>query len=258
MFIMLFSLMNYSRITLCALLLSALLSASAEDLPDIQLRGILDLGSDQAFSLTNQAATEGNWFRVGQSFNGYRLQSFDKENKVLTVENGDEKIQLRIAIAEEPLAEDVSSFEERLTKASNIMNLMNFEKMINESMEVQQGAISEMMRQQMSTMGEEIDEEFIQFQSKTFKEMYDEIDWEPIKQGMSEAYAEVFTKDELVGISNFYSTPAGRATIEKMPDIQQKTMQVMIPPMMKASENMQEKISDFFEDRSEASPINPQ
>ncbi|MGJ8651064.1 MAG: DUF2059 domain-containing protein [Opitutaceae bacterium] len=67
---------------------------------------------------------------------------------------------------------------------------------------------------------------------------------------MSKAYAEVFTKDELGSISNFYATPAGQATIQKQPALQQKTMEIMMPSIMTASQSMQKKMMDFYKQRA--------
>ncbi len=247
---------NYP-ILLIAVLFAGIFSASAEETPDIQLRGILDIGSERAFSLSNKAGSKSNWSRIGQSFNGYLLQAFDMDNKVLTVENGGEKIQLTLVAAVEA-TEATGTFEERLAEAARVMHLMNFDTMMEETIAVQEESMSDMLRQQLSSIGAELDEEYIQFQSKVFGEMFDEIDWEPIKQGMSEVYAEVFTKDELMGMSHFYTTPAGKASIEKMPEVQQKTLQVMMPPMMKASENMAKKFEQFYKDREEASQEAPE
>lgn len=82
--------------------------------------------------------------------------------------------------------------------------------------------------------------------------MFSEIDWDPIKEGMTTAYAEVFTKEELRGVADFYATPAGKASIEKQPELQQKTMTIMMPAIMEASQSMQKKMMDFMKQRQEA------
>jgi len=83
-------------------------------------------------------------------------------------------------------------------------------------------------------------------------DMFEEINWEPIKPGMSQAYADVFTQDELSSISSFYATPAGQATLTKQPELQEKTMQIMLPAIMSAAESMQNKMMEFHTDRQAA------
>lgn len=237
-----------SSILASTLILSS--SVFAADKSDFFLRGILDLDQNRAFSLTNEGGESSGWIKIGQSFNGYTLAEFDSEARVLVLESGDERIELSMAGASEtPNAEGTAA--ERLAEAERMMNLMNFEKMIDETLDAQMDAMSSMMSQQMERLGQ-TNEEFAKFQNKIMREMFDEIDWEPIEKGMTQAYAEVFTKDELEGMSHFYTTPAGQATIKKMPEIQQKTMQVMMPAIMESSQNMQAKMMQYMQNKREA------
>ena len=235
------------------LLLFALLSTSsgfAEEAPDFFLRGILDLDQNRAFSLTNESGESSGWIKIGQSFNGYKLTEFDSEARTLTLVNGDAQIELSMAGASASSNAEGTPAE-RLAEAERMMNMMNFEQMINDTLDGQMEAMSSMMAQQMAKLGQN-DEELLKFQSKLMREMFDEIDWKPIQAGMTQAYAEVFTKDELSGMTNFYTTPAGQATITKMPEIQQKTMQVMMPAIMESSQKMQTKMIEYMQNKRAA------
>jgi hypothetical protein len=55
-----------------------------------------------------------------------------------------------------------------------------------------------------------------------------------LQDDIAGVYSQVFTKDELNGIADFYDTPSGQALLDKQPQIQQKMMQVMMPRMMQA------------------------
>ncbi len=224
---------------------SSLLLADVDH--DILLRGILKLGDNQAFSISTKGGTESQWLKVGQSFNGYTIEAFDEKTEMLTIRKGTETFEIGMTGAE--LSEASGTPEERLAEAQKIMQLLNFEKMINDTMDGQMKAMTDMMRQQMQQMGQEVDEELMEFQGKAMQRMFEDIDWEPIEKGMAEVYANVFTKEELKGVSSFYTTPAGQATIEKMPEIQAKSMQVMMPAIMQASQKMQQEMMQYMQER---------
>ncbi|MGJ8654281.1 MAG: DUF2059 domain-containing protein [Opitutaceae bacterium] len=226
------------------------LCAQAEENSTILLRGLLDLGSSQMFSLSTSDGGSSTWVKIGQSYKEHKLVSFDAEAQALTLDHNGEKVTLTLAAAE--IAENAEgTMEERLSEAETLMTMMNFEKMMDETMDAQMKAMSDMMRKQMSAGGS-VDEELLDFQTKAMAEMFEAIDWEPIKNGMSKAYAETFTKDELSSITSFYATPAGQATIAKQPAIQEKTMTLMMPAIMEASQTMQQKMMQFYQDRKAA------
>lgn len=226
------------------------LCAQAEDNSKVLLRGLLDLGSSQMFSLSTADGGSSSWVKIGQSFKDHKVVSFDADAQALTLDHNGEAVTITLAAAE--LTENAEgTMAERLTEAENIMAMMNFEKMMDETMDAQMKAMSDMMRKQMAAGGA-VDEELLDFQTKAMAEMFDGIDWDPIKTGMSQAYAETFTKDELSSIASFYATPAGQATIERQPAIQEKTMTLMMPAIMEASQKMQKKMMKFYTDREAA------
>lgn len=242
--------MKSNLVLLVSLLYLLPLGARADEAPEILLRGILKLNGNQAFSISDTAGHESKWLRIGQSFADYTLTSFEEATEVLTVQKGDQQFELSIAGSETPL-EPSGDFGERLAEAQRIMDLMQFDKMMEDTMAAQMDGMGDMMRQQMSQMGQSVDEAFVDFYSQAMTRMFDGIDWQPIKEGMSAAYAEIFTKSELQGMANFYSTPAGQATLKKTPEIQQKTMQVMMPAILQGSRKLQKELGEFMQKREQ-------
>lgn len=238
------------RTTLALLLSLNLASAQSEDAPSLLLRGVLDLGTSQSFSLSTDDGVASKWVKIGQTFKEHKVVAFDSTTQVLTLEHNGETVTLSLAAAQEGSGE-AGDMASRLAEAKNIMELMNFEDMMDKTIQAQMKAMSDMMRKQMSAGGQ-VDEELVAFQSKAMAEMFDEIDWAPIKEGMSQAYAEVFTQDELGSISNFYATPAGQATLVKQPELQEKTMKLMMPALMGAAQSMQKKMMTFRRERAAA------
>lgn len=238
------------RISLALFLSIYLLSAETAEKPRLLLRGVLDLGKTQLFSLSTDDAVASKWIKVGQTFKDHKVVSFDPDSQILTLEHEDGTIELSLTAAQEGPGNE-GDMESRLAEAKHILSLIDFEDMMDKTISAQMDAMAEMMTKQMQAQGG-VDEGLIAFQQKAMKEMFDEIDWEPIKEGMSQAYAEVFTQDELTSISAFYATPAGEATLTKQPELQQKTMKIMMPSIMKASMSMQQKMMKYMQERKAA------
>jgi hypothetical protein len=77
-------------------------------------------------------------------------------------------------------------------------------------------------------------------QKKVQDALYAAMDPATMKEDFAQIYSDVFTKEELAGIADFYDTPSGQAMISKMPEIQQKTMQVIMPRVMQAMAQVQQ------------------
>ena len=209
------------------------------------------MGDTQAFSITDSVGSGGGWLKIGQSFRAYELSEYDSETETLTLVRDGREFEISLAGSKASPA-DPGSMDERMKEAGRLMELMNFEKMIDDSLEAQMNAMSDILRRQLAQASPDgkTDEEPIEFQAKAMRSMFSEIDWAPIEAGLTEAYAEVFSQEELAGMANFYTTPAGQASIEKMPEIQRKSMEVMMPAIMQASNKMQQEMTAFMKERT--------
>jgi hypothetical protein len=61
-------------------------------------------------------------------------------------------------------------------------------------------------------------------QQKIFDVVGAKMSWEKLKPAFVQIYSEVYTDEELDGILAFYRSPAGRAMIEKTPQLMTRTM----------------------------------
>ncbi len=68
------------------------------------------------------------------------------------------------------------------------------------------------------------------------------------KPALAKVYTDTYTEDELDGILAFYKSPAGKAFIQKMPEVMQRSMPVMMqmigdlqPELKKMMDEMKEK-----------------
>lgn len=61
----------------------------------------------------------------------------------------------------------------------------------------------------------------------------EEMDWDKLKPEYAQLYMETFTQEEVDGLLAFYRSPAGRAMIEKMPLLMNKSLQLSQVHMQK-------------------------
>jgi hypothetical protein len=117
---------------------------------------------------------------------------------------------------------------------------MRFEDMIGKSIEAQQKAMAKAMGQMGGRdMPDAEKARMAEFQAKVMKVMLDEMDLPGMRQDMAKAMAEIYTAEEIRAQSAFYSTPAGKATLDKQPQLQSRITELMMPRMMKAMPKIQ-------------------
>lgn len=80
--------------------------------------------------------------------------------------------------------------------------------------------------------------------------MKEEISWQKVKPLYVQLYRETFVQSEVDGMLAFYATPAGKAVIEKMPIVMQKSMalsqsmfQSIMPKMKTALEDVLKEVN---------------
>jgi hypothetical protein len=65
-------------------------------------------------------------------------------------------------------------------------------------------------------------------------------------------YSNVFTKDQLAGLGDFYDSPAGQAFTDKQPEIQQQMQQVIMPRIMAVMPQLQTLARTYAQQRRAA------
>ncbi|NBB79670.1 MAG: hypothetical protein GVY36_09530 [Verrucomicrobia bacterium] len=65
-----------------------------------ELRGILDFGGEQSFSLHDRENNATQWIDLGRSIGGYRVETYNSNNKTLTLASDAETLQLRLQEAD--------------------------------------------------------------------------------------------------------------------------------------------------------------
>jgi hypothetical protein len=91
-------------------------------------------------------------------------------------------------------------------------------------------------------------EAIMAFQKKMIDEMMGGINGAEMKDDVAKAYAEVFTKDELAALGQFYQSPVGKAFSDKQPELAERMNAIMAPRMMAAMPKIQQMQQEFAQE----------
>lgn len=80
-----------------------------------------------------------------------------------------------------------------------------------------------------------------------------QLDWEHLEPLYLRLYTQTFTEEEVAGMLAFYETPAGRATIEKMPQVMKLATQESMRSMLELAPRMRDIQKDFIAEMQAAS-----
>lgn len=195
---------------------------------------VFSMGKETRFILVSPAGKTSDWVRLGDTFEGYTLKSFDPAKSELAVEHNGAVSKLRlVADAAVKDAPALAATAATLADAEHVLQVMRFEDMM-EKMLAQQKKQSLAMIKQMSSRMEQPGvnkEDLAAFQQKMMDEIMSVMNAGELKKDMAQIYSDVFSKEELAAQAAFYLTPAGRAMVDKTPDVQSRLQAVMMPRM---------------------------
>ena len=90
--------------------------------------------------------------------------------------------------------------------------------------------------------------DFAKLQDRVFGLLSSRLQWQNLKGQFAQVYSDTFSTDELSGIAAFYKSPAGRASINKMPSLIQKCSQIGQQQMAGTGPEIQKMMTDFMND----------
>ena len=139
--------------------------------------------------------------------------------------------------------------------AEELLNLMQVQKNLEKTYEM----IKQMQIQQIKQLGmtkgdpTEKTEAMIQ---KVMDLMSQEMSWDKMKGDYITIYEETFTREELSGMIEFYKSPVGQKSIEKQPELMEKSMQVSKKKMGELMPRVESLIQEMYQE-PEASELIP-
>lgn len=211
---------------------------------------MLTVGKEHRFVLAGLDGKPSGWLNLGDTFAGYTIKGFDAATATLELVQDGKSVKITLVNAA-GVKDAPAPTAATLADAENLFKVMRFDEMMAKMLEQQKKAMAPMMQQQMAAQAARMkltpdeQQEFVALQQKNFDTMMSSLLGPDMRAQMTQAYSEVFTKDELDGLSAFYGTPAGQALIDKTPQISAKMQAVMLPKMQPAMVAMQKSTSDF-------------
>lgn len=225
-------------------LFAAVALRAAEPLP--VFNATLTVGREHRFVLVNPAGKASSFLALGEQFDGYTLKNYDPKSGVLEIEREGKVSPLTIT-ADAAVLNVPARTPATIADAQAVMKAMNFEAMMDRmlagSKKAQIGMVEKMM-EQFKRPGADIDAA-VTMQRKMIDELLGAVSGPGLKDDMARIYSEVFTKEELQGLADFYATPLGQNLNDKQPEIQEKLTAVMMPRMMSAMPKVQKMMRDF-------------
>jgi hypothetical protein len=241
-----------------ALILTAATAMAADPAPASpasgkpELRGVMDLGSGKRFLLASPGGTASAWEKVGDSFGDWALSDYKEGEKTLVLK-GSDGTELDLALGAS--AAGASDTKATLADAEAVLHKMNFERMIQRTIDQQRKAMAAMTQQIAARAGggKGADPQALaDFQKKVMDVMMSAIDPKQMEADTASIYSDLFTKEQLNGLGDFYDSPAGQAYSDKQPEIQQRLQQIMIPRMMALMPQVQAMGREFAQQQKAA------
>jgi hypothetical protein len=232
------------RLPLLALLTAVALHA-ADSLP--LFNATLTVGKEHRFVLVNAAGKASAFLTLGESFDGYKLKSYDPKEGALEVEKGGKVSRLTLVADAAVTNAPAAALPATVADASSVLNKMRFEEMMDRVIAQQRKALGtqfERMSAQMLAQGASKDD-VDGFQKKMMDEVLSAMEPKQLKDDMATIYSQVFTKKELEEMSAFFSTPLGEVIAAKQPDVQEKLGAVIQERMAQVMPRVQQMSREF-------------
>jgi len=246
-----------SPIRLVPILLLAVLSsawASGSAVPP-ELQGILVTGQDHRFALVGSGGEYSRWASLGETVDGWKLVDYISANDAIVLSRDSQQVTVRLRTSTVGEAEASNSGRATVAKADEVLHKMKFEAMWDRIAAEQKKAIIGGMRQQATAEFAKLglpQDEIDALLDKMGDAVVSGLQADTMRQDFARVFTEVYTKDELQGMADFYDTAAGKAWAEKQPEVQQKLMQAMMPRVMQGMPAAQKIAADYLLQRAAA------
>lgn len=217
--------LSWLRVVGCVVAMASVAKAADPGVPE--LRGVLATGKERRFALSVPGGDTA-WVSVGGKFSGWSVKEYRPASDVLVLTKDGKETLLKLS------ASKIGESDEKATlaDAEDVLSKMKFEEMFEKIIEQQKKSVVEMTRNMTGKVKDADADEVAAFQGKVMDVMFAEMNPEAMKADFAKVYSEVFTKAELKGLADFYGTAAGQAMIDKQPEVQKRTMEIMMPRMM--------------------------
>ncbi len=218
-----------------------------------ELRGVMDLGDAKRFLLATPGGTQNKWESLGDTYGDWKVAEYRDKDRTLVLKR-DDGTELDLALAAS--AASAADVKATIEDAEVVLQKMHFQKIMAAALASQ--------KQAMQTMGEKIagginanskgydPAAYAAYRQKVLDLVQTAMDPQQMEGDVAKIYSNVFTKDQLAGLGDFYDSPAGQAFSEKQPEIQAQMQQVIMPRVMAVMPQMQGLARDYAQQRRAA------
>ncbi|HVU32149.1 MAG TPA: DUF2059 domain-containing protein [Opitutaceae bacterium] len=210
----------------------------------------LTVGKENRFVLLGSDGKASSWLQVGDTFEGYSVKGYDAKTGTLELEKDGKVTPVTIAADAAVAAAEMKSMESTpgtIEDATAVLDSMHFERMLDRTMagmKKQQMAMVQQMMGRLVKPGQNKDA-IVAFQQKVIDTMMSAVNGADVKADVAKVYSEVFSKQELQALANFYSTPVGQEFSDKQPELSQKINAVIMPRMLAVMPKIQQMGQEF-------------
>jgi hypothetical protein len=224
-----------------------------------ELQGILVTGKDHRFALVGSGGEYSRWASLGETVEGWKLVDYIPANDAIVLSRDSQHVTVRLRTSTAGEAEAARTGPETMANADEVLHKMKFEAMWDRIAAEQKKAIVSGMRQQATAEFAKLglpQDEIDALLDKMGDAVVSGLQADTMRQDFARIFTEVYTKEELRGMADFYDTAAGQAWAEKQPEVQQKLMQTMMPRVMQGMPAAQKIATDYLRQRA-AAPAQP-
>ena len=140
------------------------------------------------------------------------------------------------------LADEVA---ERRQLAADLLGALNMEATITKSFDMVKAMVPAQLAQMQKTIPGMADarknfppDKLKAHMDKVMALVAEEMSWEKMKDDFVNLYADTFSADKLKALVAFYSTPAGKAFVEKQPELMRRSMEMSQKAMFRVLPKM--------------------
>lgn len=218
-----------------------------------ELRGVMDLGDAKRFLLASPGGAENKWEGLGDSYGDWKVTEYRDKDRILVLRR-DDGTELDLGLlASAATGEDVKA---TLEDAQAVLRKMNFAKIMTAALAAQKQAMlsmSEKIAGAANANSKGFDPAaYAAYRQQVLDLVQSAMDPKQMESDVATIYSNVFTKDQLAGLGDFYDSPAGQAFTEKQPEIQQQMQQVIMPRIMAVMPQLQTLAKNYVQQRRAA------
>jgi len=193
-----------------------------------ELRGILETGTEKRFNLALPNTGHSEWAIVGESFGGWKLAEFrDADQTLVLKKDGGTRLELSLGSGH------VAAADSKVTaaEAEAVLEKMKFAKIFEAALAPQRKALLDAANKIAAKAGltAASGEAYTDYQKQAAEIISAAMDAQKLEGDVAQIYSNVYTKDELIGLGQFYDSPVGQSYAAKAPLVQQQLQAVMMP-----------------------------